>query len=136
MYAKIENGAVIKYPYNLGDLYADNPDTSFPDVIPVETLALYGVYVVVEIGAPDYDPVTQSAVVSGCAFNQTTQEWEQVWEVRSKTAEEMKLGVINEIQKLESLVTPRRIREAVLGIDGGWLADIEARISTMRKQLV
>ena len=135
MYVKTENNAVTKYPYSLGDLHADHPNTSFPDVVSVETLASYDVYMVVET-APDYDPVTQSATVSGCAFNQTTQEWEQVWEVRSKTAEEMKLGVINEIRKLESRVTPRRIREAVLGIDGGWLADIEAQISTMRKQLV
>ena len=135
MYVKTENNQVTKYPYGLSDLRADHPDTSFPDLVSVEILASYGVHAVVEI-TPDYDPVTQSVVASGCAFNQTTQEWEQVWEVRSKTAEEMKLGVINEIQKLESLVTPRRIREAVLGIDGGWLADIEARISTMRKQLV
>ena len=30
LYAKIENGSIAKYPYNLGDLRSDNKNTSFP----------------------------------------------------------------------------------------------------------
>jgi len=30
MYAKVTGGTVDKFPYTLGDLRADNPDTSFP----------------------------------------------------------------------------------------------------------
>ena len=40
-----------------------------------------------------------------------------------------------QILELESQQTPRRIREAVLGVDGGWLAGIEAQIEALRSQL-
>lgn len=44
-------------------------------------------------------------------------------------------GVISEIMRLESEVTQRRLREAVLGTDGGWLAVQEALIDTERSKL-
>lgn len=40
-----------------------------------------------------------------------------------------------QIVALESQQTPRRIREATLGIDNGWLAGIESQIETLRDQL-
>lgn len=40
-----------------------------------------------------------------------------------------------QIVVLESQQTPRRIREAALGIDNGWLAGIEAQIEALRAQL-
>lgn len=40
-----------------------------------------------------------------------------------------------QIAELETTVTPRRIREAVLGIDGGWLAALDAQIAALRAQL-
>jgi hypothetical protein len=40
-----------------------------------------------------------------------------------------------QIAALESAITPRRIREAVLGIDGGWLIDADAQIAALRAQL-
>lgn len=33
---------------------------------------------------------------------------------------------------IESSITPRRVREAVLGIDGGWLAARDAEIAALR----
>lgn len=36
------------------------------------------------------------------------------------------------IEALEASVTARRLREAILGIDDGWLADIDRRISALR----
>jgi hypothetical protein len=39
------------------------------------------------------------------------------------------------INNLEKAVTPRRFREAVLGTDGGWLADQEALIAAERLKL-
>jgi hypothetical protein len=36
------------------------------------------------------------------------------------------------ISKIESQITPRRLREAVLGTDGGWLANAEAQIAALR----
>lgn len=40
-----------------------------------------------------------------------------------------------QIADLEATVTPRRIREAVLGTDGGWLAALNAQIVTLRAKL-
>lgn len=39
---------------------------------------------------------------------------------------------LNSILALESTVTERRTREAILGIDGGWLANVNAQIATLR----
>jgi hypothetical protein len=43
--------------------------------------------------------------------------------------------ILQQISTLEQQVTARRSREAVLGIDNGWLADINAQIATLRGQL-
>lgn len=40
-----------------------------------------------------------------------------------------------QILALESQVTQRRLREAVLGTDNGWLSDIESQIAALRSQL-
>ena len=42
---------------------------------------------------------------------------------------------LDAITKLESTITPRRLREAVLGTDAGWLANINSQIATLRSQL-
>lgn len=39
------------------------------------------------------------------------------------------------IQILENSITQRRIREAVLATDGGWLAAVETQIDSLRQQL-
>lgn len=43
--------------------------------------------------------------------------------------------VLNEIIALEATITPRRTREAILGTDNGWLADIELKIQELRGKL-
>lgn len=40
-----------------------------------------------------------------------------------------------QIAALEATVTPRRVREAVLGTDNGWLADVDGQIAVLRAQL-
>ena len=40
-----------------------------------------------------------------------------------------------QIAELEATITDRRIREAVLGIDNGWLKDINDQIVTLRATL-
>ena len=40
-----------------------------------------------------------------------------------------------DIAALEATITPRRTREAILGTDNGWLADIELQIQELRGQL-
>ena len=38
------------------------------------------------------------------------------------------------IFKLEKSITPRRIRESILKIDGGWLADVDLKITALRQK--
>ena len=40
-----------------------------------------------------------------------------------------------EIAVLESAITPRRLRESILGTDGGWLSEQESKIVELRNQL-
>jgi len=44
-------------------------------------------------------------------------------------------NLLAEIHRLESEVTQRRLREATLGTDGGWLANQEALIAAERGKL-
>ena len=43
--------------------------------------------------------------------------------------------ILAEIAALESQITSRRQREAILGTDNGWLANIDAQIASLRAQL-
>ena len=58
MFVKLTNGQPDQLPYTFGQLRRDNPLTSFPKDIPVETLSLYGVYPVEEV-KPDFDSKRQ-----------------------------------------------------------------------------
>ena len=40
-----------------------------------------------------------------------------------------------EIKRLEAEITPRRVRESILGTDGGWLSAQEALIAIERAKL-
>lgn len=46
-----------------------------------------------------------------------------------------KRSALEQIRVLENSVTDRRTREAVLGVDGGWLANINQQIAALRSQL-
>jgi len=58
MYVKIVDGAVAQYPYTVGKLRQDNPNTSFPKSVPLTTLANYGVYPVKTKARPAYNEST------------------------------------------------------------------------------
>lgn len=45
------------------------------------------------------------------------------------------LSIEQQIIILEATATPRRIREATLGIDQGWLAALDAQIASLRDRL-
>jgi hypothetical protein len=71
----------------------------------------------------------------------TTREWTQE-EIAAAAAQheatkvEMAIFEIqNQIRSLEATVTPRRLRDAILGTDNGWLANVETQIDALRAQL-
>jgi hypothetical protein len=61
MFAKITNGAVDKFPYTVGQLRHDNPNTSFPKQISEATMLEFGMVAVSEVPAPEFDPMTHFA---------------------------------------------------------------------------
>jgi hypothetical protein len=87
MYAKLNNGVIEKYPYTIGELRKDNPNTSFPAQISQATLAEYGVVTVVVTGQPDYNKITQKCVEGVPSFQNN--QWQQTWIVTDASAEEI-----------------------------------------------
>ena len=88
MYVKITNGNVDTYPYNVGQLRRDNPNTSFPRQIPDEMLESYGVFPVTFADEPTIDRRTQKA---GQASSPSLVDgaWTVGWVTSSKTTEEI-----------------------------------------------
>lgn len=89
MHVKITNGNVDTYPYNVGKLRRDNPNTSFPKQIPDEMLESYGVYPVVYTDRPSIDGRTQKAEQASSP-SLVDGAWTVSWTTSSKTAEETK----------------------------------------------
>jgi hypothetical protein len=59
---KTANGQVEQFPYTLGDLRRDNPQTSFPKKIGDAILASYGIFHVMPDPQPAHDPLVQTVV--------------------------------------------------------------------------
>jgi hypothetical protein len=88
MHVKITNGTVDTYPYSVGQLRRDNPQTSFPKQIPDEMLASFNVYPVTVENMPSINDRTQKqeqqsipSLVDGV--------WTVGWSVSDKTSDEI-----------------------------------------------
>jgi uncharacterized protein with PIN domain len=55
--------------------------------------------------------------------------------IKIDTAKASEQNVLSQIAKLEATITLRRQREAILGTDNGWLADVNAQIVALRAKL-
>lgn len=119
MYIIVENGVANKY--TLAQLRRDNPNVSFPKDIPDSTLAEFGVFPLAETVPPSGDVVEEvtPALIDGV--------WEQAWEVRDFTPEEVEQNSANRRNRM--VVTPRQARLALLSV--GKLADIDTAISAL-----
>lgn len=53
----------------------------------------------------------------------------------AQAALQPRLTLLAQIAALEATQTPRRIRNAVAGTDGGWLASLETQIAALRAKL-
>ena len=84
MYALITNGSVQKYPYTIGNLRRDNPNTSFSKVVPESVLAEYGVCPVVLENKPSYNERTQNAE-QNLTPELENETWILKWSVTDKT---------------------------------------------------
>lgn len=88
MHIKITNGNVDTYPYNVGQLRRDNPNTSFPKRIPDDMLAGWGVYPVTFTAQPDIDDRTQK-VEREATPSLVAGAWTLGWSTSNKTTEEI-----------------------------------------------
>ena len=86
MYIKLKNNEVEKYPYDINQLYIDNPDTSFPAQMPNERLAEWDVY---PVEATENPIITyKQNLVEKLPINENG-VWKQVWNIVDKSTEEI-----------------------------------------------
>ena len=97
MYVRIENDAVAEFPYLLGKLKQDNPNTSFPASIPEATLNSYNVYTVTEVTKPTCDYATHEVVENDPVL--TNGVWTQSWSVNQRPTDVASGYVRNERNK-------------------------------------
>lgn len=86
MFVLTKNGTVVKYPYSTETLRRENPNTSFPAVIPSELLEEWGVFPVFKTPAPEASH--DKNVSEGTPENRNNQ-WFQTWIVSDATAQEI-----------------------------------------------
>jgi len=88
MLVKITNGNVDTYPYGVGQLRRDNPNTSFPKKIPDEMLESYGILPVTYTDMPSINERTQ-VVEQESVPSLVSGAWTVGWTTSSKNAEEI-----------------------------------------------
>lgn len=86
MYIKIKNDLIEKYPYSLDEFFIENSNTSFPENIPENTLAEFGIFKVELTLKPQTD-YTQNVVEEMPEYINGI--WKQKWSVVDKTPEEV-----------------------------------------------
>jgi hypothetical protein len=102
MYVFTPNQIVEIFPYSIGALRRDNPNTSFPRNPSDAVLADWNVFPVVEQSPPEYNPANQNlnqlnpTLVDG--------EWLQTWQVTAASAEE----IAERLQNKEAEVRQQR----------------------------
>ena len=112
MHALIDNGSVEQYPYTIGNLRRDNPNTSFPKRPSDAMLAEWGMQPVTKTDRPDVDH-TKNVTEGTPVLN--GDNWTQVWEVSDATAEEI-------AQRTESQSQYVRSKRDELIADTDWMA--------------
>jgi len=86
MHALVKDGVIAKYPYTIGMLRKDNPNTSFPKRPTDELLADWDMQLVVKVDRPNVDHTKNVSEGTPVLVNGA---WTQVWEVADATADEI-----------------------------------------------
>lgn len=85
---------------------------------------------VVEISVDDH-----AAVLAARAAGGSTTFFDGKFTILAPPAPTARQTAITQIAELEATVTQRRLREAALGTDNGWLKAIDAQIAALRATL-
>jgi hypothetical protein len=105
MYILAPNQTAEKYPYSIGQLRRDNPQTSFPRNPSESLLAQYDVFPVLPTPQPEIDPMAQRIEEATPVLSEG--DWLQVWSVIDLTPEEIAQRLL-ELQ--QSIVTQTQQR--------------------------
>ena len=87
MYILAPNQIAKTYPYTIGELRRDNPNTSFPKRPSDATLASWGVYPVANVDSPAFDYATQNLTEGDPVL--VDGQWQQTWVITDATPEEI-----------------------------------------------
>jgi hypothetical protein len=90
MHLKLTNGTPAKY--TLGQLRRDNPQTSFPKLIPDDLLASYDVYPYTRPAVPEYDNLS-SKVVDGNFEQDIVGNWSLPYVVEQQPLEQAERNI-------------------------------------------
>lgn len=118
MYIKLNNGQIEKYPYSIGQLRKDNPNTSFPKNIPDNVLATFGVYPVQDTPQPPSDYTKN--VIEGTPVNQSG--WKRTWTVVNATAAEIQ-------ERTDSQAANVRVERDQKLVDTDWTQVADAPVN-------
>jgi hypothetical protein len=131
MFAKITNGAVDKFPYSVGELRRDNPNTSFPKQISEAVMADFGMVAVSEKPAPAFDPLTHFAEWGPVPVNEGG-HWFLLPTVRELSAEQI-------ADRDAAMAASIRLERDSLLADTDWMAlsdvTMSAEMATYRQAL-
>lgn len=121
MYAKVQDGNVVAYPYVPSELIRDNPDISFPFPMPDTVLEQYGLVPVKPNNPPQYDYVTENCNRVDPQF--IDGEWVESWVIVRASEEEIQ-------QRLSELASNIRSQRDLLLKECDWtqLPDVPVNI--------
>lgn len=92
MFAKIENGNLVEYPYSIHKLKKDNPSVSYPKTMTDEEASNFGLHRVSFLGRPSFNEETEK-LVSQNQPSLVDGVWSIGWDVVAKTDEELAADV-------------------------------------------
>jgi len=98
MHVKFTSGKAANY--TLAQLHRDNPQVSFPQPIPLETLAAFDVYPLAPTEPPAFDRAAENLIEAEPV--QVGEQWVQVWVVSPASAEEIAERTVEQAQAVRA----------------------------------
>ena len=87
MYVFAPNQTVETFPYSIGNLRRDNPNTSFPRNPPDELLAQWNVFPVIKQDPPTFDAATQDLNETNPTLS--SNQWLQTWSITAASSDKI-----------------------------------------------
>jgi hypothetical protein len=125
MFVKVINEQTKIYPYTIGMLRKDNPNTSFPKKITDELLTEYNVYRVKMLEPLEHNITTQT-IIQETLPTFVDESWVLGWTINEKTQEQIN-------QETESKITSIRLQRNGLLSQCDWTQLIDAPLTDTEK---